>query len=571
MNRMMLEKTNKGVSEDDQEFSGDLDIEFEGFEDVGNLRVNSENVAESHSEQAEQKNEYNPPRRSLRNFNKEHGYKVYATSLSKEEQCEIDCLTAKKEELEKLKNFDTYDEVKFQNQTCISTRWVVTMKNGKPKARLVVRGFEEDSREIDSDSPTVCKTALRVFLTIVASLHWEVKTTDVKSAFLQGNHLDRVVYIRPPKEAKVEGVVWRLKRCLYGLSDASRQFYLSVRERMLGVGCLQSKVEPALFFYYGEGEKLKGVLVSHIDDFLHAGDDSFEKEVMVPLKERFEMGKMEEKSFVYVGFQISQEKNGIMLDQSDYVRDLEKKPFSVSGESREKRILNEEEMSQYRGLIGAINWVVQCTRPDMAYELIELSMKSKTASSDDLGRARKVMRRIQDLESFLFFPALGERETWSLCVYTDASHANLPDGVSSAMGCLVFVIGQGGASCIVSWRANKIKRVVRSTLAAETMALQQGLEEAIYIRSLVSELLSCELPIVAYVDNKSLVQAVYSTKQVDDRRLRIYIGSLKELLNNEVKQIKWIPGFGQLANCLTKRGASGRDLLRVIQSGRIPN
>ncbi|KAK7071512.1 hypothetical protein SK128_001342 [Halocaridina rubra] len=42
-------------------------------------------------------------------------------------------------------------------------------------------------------------------------------------------HQQRVVYVKPPKEADVgEGVVWRLKRCLYGLSDASRQFYLSV-------------------------------------------------------------------------------------------------------------------------------------------------------------------------------------------------------------------------------------------------------------------------------------------------------------------------------------------------------
>ena len=42
---------------------------------------------------------------------------------------------------------------------------------------------------------------------------------------------------------------------------------------MLGVGCLQSRVEPSFFlFYFGGGNNLRGILVSHIDDFLHAGD-----------------------------------------------------------------------------------------------------------------------------------------------------------------------------------------------------------------------------------------------------------------------------------------------------------
>ena len=51
-------------------------------------------------------------------------------------------------------------------------------------------------------------------------------------------------------------------------------------------------------------------------------------------------------------------------------------------------------------------------------------------------------------------------KTWSLYAYADASDANLPAGVSSAMGCLIFVVGQEGASCAVSWRANKIRHVV---------------------------------------------------------------------------------------------------------------
>lgn len=76
-------------------------------------------------------------------------------------------------------------------------------------------------------------------------------------------------------------------------------------------------------------------------------------------------------------------------------------------------------------------------------------------------------------------------------------------------------------------------------------------------------------PITAFVDNKSVVEALKSTKMVDDKRLRIDIAAIKEIKNNNVL-VKWIPGKVQLANCLTKRGADGMQLLNILQTGKMP-
>lgn len=62
---------------------------------------------------------------------------------------------------------------------------------------------------------------------------------------------------------------------------------------------------------------------------------------------------------------------------------------------------------------------------------------------------------------------------------------------------------------------------------------------------------SDKVPIIAFVDNTSVVEALKSTKMVDDKRLRIDIAAIKEIKNNNVL-VKWIPGKVQLANCLTK-------------------
>ena len=184
---------------------------------------------------------------------------------------------AKENELNKLAQFDTYQEVTDCGQKPLSTRWVVTNKDGNTKARLVVRGFEEKDLEIPRDSPTVGKGAMRLLLSIAAIEGWTVKTTDIKSAFLQGKELDRDVYIRPPKESKApKHVIWKLKHGLYGLKDGARQFYESVKEELINLGFIQCKLDPAVFYVH-KNKKLIGMICCHVDDFLHAGDNSFDR------------------------------------------------------------------------------------------------------------------------------------------------------------------------------------------------------------------------------------------------------------------------------------------------------
>ena len=66
--------------------------------------------------------------------------------------------------------------------------------------------------------------------------------------------------------------------------------------------------------------------------------------------------------------------------------------------------------------------------------------------------------------------------------------------------------------------------MVRSTLATKTLSLQEGLETAFYYRQMVEEIMGLEsktIPIEAYIDNKSFIEAILSTRMVDDKRLKI--------------------------------------------------
>ena len=125
---------------------------------------------------------------------------------------------------------------------------------------------------------------------------------------------------------------------------------------------------------------------------------------------------------------------------------------------------------------------------------------------------------------------------------------------------------------MLTWHSNNRKRVVRSTLGEEALSLCDGLEDAIQHRAQLKRLLNVnnfDLPILAFVDNKNLVESIYWTSLVENKRLRIDIGVIKETVKTKiVKSVSWSPGSSQIANPLTKRGGQSNLLKRVMKSGK---
>ena len=89
----------------------------------------------------------------------------------------------------------------------------------------------------------------------------------------------------------------------------------------------------------------------------------------------------------------------------------------------------------------------------------------------------------------------------------------------------MFLQGRNGKYMLLDWQSRKLKRVVKSTLTAETLALQEVIEAAIMIKAMFLEILNVDahnqiLPIKCVTDSKSLHDAVYSTKTLTEKRLK---------------------------------------------------
>ena len=121
-----------------------------------------------------------------------------------------------------------FEWIEDTGEKTISTKWLIEEKcnpdgTKRTKARLVARGFEEQLVDKRVDSPTASRQALRMIFTTASTMEWELHSLDIASAFLQGKEIERRVIVRPPEDLMEEGKVWKLKRCLYGLSDAPRE------------------------------------------------------------------------------------------------------------------------------------------------------------------------------------------------------------------------------------------------------------------------------------------------------------------------------------------------------------
>ena len=245
-------------------------------------------------------------------------------------------------------------------------------------------------------------------------------------------------------------------------------------------------------------------------------------------------------------------------------------PISRERLLQKSESVNDVEMRQLRGAIGQLNWLSCVSRPDISFSVCEASSTLKRATVKSIVHVNKILKRVKSDVSSISVPVFKSLSDLKLCVYSDASFANLPDGGSQG-GHIVFLTDSDDNSCPLSWHSTKVKRMVKSTLAAETLALVDGSENAFLLSKLLAEIIhnkrDLHLPIECRTDNKSLFQAAYSLKAISDKRLRIELSLVREMLERKEMELVWVEAKHQLADVLTKGGASGLPLLKVLQDG----
>ncbi|KAL0319632.1 UNVERIFIED_CONTAM: Retrovirus-related Pol polyprotein from transposon TNT 1-94 [Sesamum radiatum] len=256
------------------------------------------------------------------------------------------------------------------------------------KARLVVKGYTQrlgvDFQE--NYSPVAMAKSIRIVLAIAAWYDYKIWQIDVKTAFLNG-FIEEEIFIDQPEGFTTVGEeqkVCRLQRSIYGLKQAFRSWNTRFDEVIRGYDFIKNDYDPCVY------KKISGssvaYLVLYVDDILLIGNDvKMLGDIKAWLSTQFSMKDMDEASYI-LGIKIYRDRSKRMLGltQSSYIENVLKRfrmEHSKQGAlpmrhriklSKKQFPKTDEELKRmsdipYASAVGSIQYVVQCTRPDVAY------------------------------------------------------------------------------------------------------------------------------------------------------------------------------------------------------------
>lgn len=229
----------------------------------------------------------------------------------------------------------------------------------------------------------------------------------------------------------------------------------------------------------------------------------------------------------------------ILIHQTEYLRKLEILPKSAS-------------FNQFRTMRHRLAWAAN-TRMDVIAAVNLLSQVTATTFKPrHVERINKVIGHIQKtIDVIPRFVKLQE-DTLKITIFSDGSFASNED-LSSQVGYLVVIQDATGRVNVVHYSSTKTKRIVRSVLGAETIALSNAADFGICLATELENMLGYRPPLHLLTDSETLFNVLIKSTMTSELRLMIDIVASKESFDrHEITTISWICRHRNLADAMTK-------------------
>ena len=484
---------------------------------------------------------------------------------------------AMEEELKSMSSNDVWDLVDIPNGVKpVGCKWVYKTKRDSKgnverfKARLVAKGFtqKEGVDYNETFSPVSKKDSFRIVMALVAHYDLELHQMDVKTVFLNGD-LDETIFMAQPEGFVVKGkehLGCRLKKSIYGLKQASRQWNLKFDQVIKKFGFKENDVDNCIY------TKIKGgkfiILVLYVDDILLASSDKrMLHETKGFLSSNFDMKDLGEASYV-LGIEIHRDRTkGVLgLSQKAYIEKMLKRfnmdkskatpvPLAKGDKFSEaqcpKNQLESDEMKDipYASAVGSLMYAQVCTRPDLAFATGMFGRYQKNPGKVHWVGVKKALRYCQGTKDFML--TYRRSDNLEVVGYTDADFAGCVDSRKSTSGYIYTLAG--GA---ISWKSSKQSLVAASTMQAEFVACYEATGQAVWLKNFIPGLKvidSITEPITLYCDNQSAVFFSSNNKSSGaSKHIDLKYRVVKERCQDRTIKIEHIRTNSMLADPLTK-------------------
>ncbi|CAI5934501.1 unnamed protein product [Closterium sp. NIES-65] len=419
------------------------------------------------------------------------------------------------------KSTGTYvDAVPPRGANIVSGMWIFRVKRppGSPpvfKARYVARGFSQ-RQGVDyfqTFSPTPKMTTLWVLLHVAAHHNYELHSLDFSTAFLQGS-LHEEIWLRCPPGftgSFPPGTQSSLRRPVYGLRHAPREWQDTLRTTLAALGFASSTADPSLFLRTDTSLPPFYILV-YVDDLVFAtADTAGLANVKSELQKRHtctDLGELRS----YLGLQITRDRarRTITLTQSHMVQQVLQR-FGFTYSSPQATPL------PTRHSLSAL--------PSMSPILARYVAPGRHRP-EHMAAAKRVLRYLCSTSGMGL--VLGGRSLVVLTGHADVSWADDQATQRSSQG-YTFSLRSGS----VSWRATRSSSVLGSSCEAEIYAGAMAAQELRWLTYLLTDLGEPpRSPPVLYVDNQAML-ALCQEQRLEHRTKHI---ALRYILARELQQ-----------------------------------
>lgn len=315
-----------------------------------------------------------------------------------------------------------------------------------------------------------------------------------------------------------ENLVCRLNKSIYGLKQASRQWYIKFNDTITSYGFVENTVDRCIYMKVSGSKFI--ILVLYVDDILLATNDKgLLHDVKKFLSNNFEMKDMGEASYV-IGIEIFRNRSqGLLgLSQKEYINKVLERfrmekcsagivPIQKGDKFSEKQCprndLERKEMESipYASVVGSLMYAQTCTRPDISFAVGMLGRYQSNPGMDHWKAAKKVLRYLQGTKDHML--TYKRSDHLEVIGYSDSDYAGCVDSRKSTFG-YVFLMA-GGA---ISWRSGRQSIIATSIMEAEFVACFEATNHALWLRNFTSGLGiidSVARPLKFYCDNSAAV------------------------------------------------------------------
>ncbi|XP_075473941.1 uncharacterized protein LOC142504998 [Primulina tabacum] len=398
-------------------------------------------------------------------------------------------------ELQALESNRTWSIVSLPHgKSIVGCRWVYKAKfraDGsleRYKARLVAKGYtqQEGVDYFETFSPVAKIVTIRTLLALAAIRGWSLIQLDVNNAFLHGDLVEEVYmalhpgYHRQKEDLPVDAVC-KLHKSLYGLKQASRQWFSKFLSTLLTIGFRQSHADSSLFTR-SRGDIFLALLV-YVDDIVIATNNEKEAlDLKIFLDSHFKLKDLGSLKY-FLGIEVARSSRGISICQRHYALQLLTEAGLLGCKPRTTPLdanlkLNNEDgdllddPSVYRKLMGKLLYLT-ITRPDLAYSVNKLSQFVSKPRHSHLQAVYSVLKYVKrTVGQGLFY---GKSTSFKLSFFSDSDWAACSDTQRSVSGYCVLL-----GESLVSWKSKKQQTVSRSSAEAEYRSMANATCEVIW-------------------------------------------------------------------------------------------